>query len=240
MTNPILAIQEVRAGYGHALVLRAVNLHVERGEMVTLIGANGAGKTTLLLTISGILKPRAGSIEYQGEPIGGLPADRIVGKGLCQAPQNAQLFPKLTVYENLQLGAWLTSFHDKPRLRRKLEEIYSYFKVLRARSGQQAGTLSGGERQMLAIARALMAEPQLLMLDEPSAGVAPVIIDQLADIITGLQRSGLSILLVEQNAHLALDIADRAYVLESGQITYEGKAGELRGSEAVRRSYLGA
>jgi branched-chain amino acid transport system ATP-binding protein len=235
----MLKVNRVTSGYSHTIVLRDISLHIDRGEMITLIGPNGAGKTTLLMTLSGIIRPTYGTIEFMGSGIDGLPAHIIVGLGMSHVPQGALLFPEMTVLENLKLGAWTRMESGAEEIKRKLQEVYSYFEVLQQRRNQRAGTLSGGEQQMLAIARALMTNPKLLLMDEPSFGVAPIVVDQLADIIVKLHAAGLSILLVEQNAHLALDLADRGYVLESGNIAFEDKVERLRDDDRVKRSYLG-
>jgi branched-chain amino acid transport system ATP-binding protein len=235
----MLKVNSVSSGYNHTIVLRDISLHIDQGEMITLIGPNGAGKTTLLMTLSGIIRPKCGTIEFMGSRIDGLPAHIIVGLGISHVPQGALLFPEMTVLENLELGAWTCVKSGAMEIKRKLQEVYSYFDVLRQRRNQRAGTLSGGEQQMLAIARALMTNPKLLLMDEPSAGVAPIVVDQLADIIVKLHETGLSILLVEQNADLALDLADRGYVLESGNIVFEDKVERLRDDDRIKRSYLG-
>lgn len=233
----MLEVRDLHVRYGPLEVLSGVTMHVRKGEFVTLIGPNGAGKTTLLLTLSGILKPSAGMIHLDGKRIDAERPHRIVQLGLGHVAQGRELFPDMTVRENLEMGAH--RIRNRDRLGANLESVFDFFPILRERAAQRAATLSGGEQQMLAIARVLMAEPRLLVLDEPSIGLAPVVVDLLADILVRLHQEGLTILLVEQNAYLALDLAQRAFILESGQISHEGAAGELKESELVRRAYLG-
>jgi branched-chain amino acid transport system ATP-binding protein len=235
--NRALRVTDVDVRYGRLQVLHGITIEVGTGELVTLIGNNGAGKTTLLHTISGILHPTAGEIEYEGARIDRMRPHTIVTRGISQVPQGKELFPAMTVLENLELGAIRAPAGTK--LDAKLREVYEYFPILEARRKQAAGTLSGGEQQMLAIARALMAAPRLLLLDEPSAGLAPIVVDTLAEIILKLNADGLTILLVEQNAYLALELAQRAYILESGRVTDTGPADQLLHSDLVRRAYLG-
>lgn len=224
--------------YGAIQALREISLEVEEGELVTLVGANGAGKTTLLMTISGILKPTSGSIEFVGKRIDKLPSHDIIGLGIVQVPQGRLLFPEMTTFENLELGAYRTG--DKSEsMEQKLDDVCRHFPVLKERKDQKAGTLSGGEQQMLAVGRALMASPKLLLLDEPSSGLGPIVVEELARIIADLHKKGLTMLLVEQNALLALELAERAYVLETGSIVMSGKASELMRDERVRKAYLG-
>jgi branched-chain amino acid transport system ATP-binding protein len=206
--------------------------------MMTLIGANGAGKTTLLLTISGVLKAASGSIDFLGVRIDKLPSHKIVALGIAQVAQGRELFPDLTVLENLILGDQQSSTMRETQ--NKLSTVYKYFEILHQRTNQKAGTLSGGEQQMLALARALMASPKLLLLDEPSSGLAPTVVENVIEIIANLRKEGLTIMLVEQNAHLALDLADKGYVIENGAIVATGTACELADSDLVKRSYLGA
>ena len=233
---PVLAIEEVSAGYGAAEILHRVSLTVREGQIVTLIGANGAGKTTLLRTVSGFLKPRGGQIRLRGAPIGGGRPDRIVAGGIAHVPEGRQVLARMTVLENLRAGAYARRDHA---VEQDLEAMLERFPVLRDRRTQVAGTLSGGEQQMLAIARGLMSQPRLLMLDEPSLGLAPIVVQRIFEIIQELNARGVPILLVEQNAHLALEVADWGYVLEAGRIVKDGPADRLRGDEAVRRAYLG-
>lgn len=232
-----LELSSVNAGYGKRIVLHDICMSVQEGEFVSLIGNNGAGKTTLLLAISGIVTPASGEIKIGGRDTASLAAHERVQIGVGHVPQGRQLFPSMTVEENLQLGAVAAGRRDEAR--ESLEAVFSYFPRLHERRRQRAGSLSGGEQQMVAVARALMGKPSLLLLDEPSAGLAPLIIDTLADVLSDLHRDGMTVLLVEQNASLALDLAQRAHVLETGYIVEQGTTEELRGSERVRRAYLG-
>jgi branched-chain amino acid transport system ATP-binding protein len=224
--------------YKHLQVLREVSIDVNEGELVTLIGNNGAGKSTLLMTLSGIIKQASGTIKFLGTSLDKLPPHHIFGLGMVQVSQEGGHFPDMTVLENLRQGAYRSPHVEN--MRQKLEEIYNHFPVLAQRKNQRAGTLSGGERQMLAIARALMANPKLLMLDEPCSGLAPLIVENLAEIIENLHKQRLTILLVEQNAHLALELAERGYVLEDGHIVLSGEASKLLQDDQVKRAYLGA
>ena len=233
----MLEISSLNVAYGRVQVLFDVSISVGRGELVTVIGANGAGKTTLLLTVSGVLRPKGGQISFDGRRIDNLRPHEIVGMGLGHVPQGKELFPSMTVVENLELGAHLVK--DQDEYRERLSRAFDFFPRLRERARQRAGTLSGGEQQMLAIARALMGNPGLLLLDEPSAGLAPIIIDHLAEIILDLNEQGLTVLLVEQNAFLALEIAKKAYVMESGSVVESGDTAVVRESDLVRRAYLG-
>jgi branched-chain amino acid transport system ATP-binding protein len=220
------------------VALHGISLNITKGQIVTLVGANGAGKTTTLRTISGILKPTAGEIVFQGANIEGLPAHKIVARGLAQSPEGRMIFSNLTVLENLRMGAYLRKC--KKETAADLEQVFSIFPRLSERIKQEAGTLSGGEQQMLAIARALMSKPDCLMLDEPSLGIAPILVRTIFEKIVEINRNfGLSILLVEQNANLALEISHHAYVLESGRITLEGAPAILRQDPAIRAAYLG-
>ncbi len=233
---PILAVEDVSAGYGSVEVLHRVSLSVREGQIVTLIGANGAGKTTLLRTVSGLLRPRAGQIRLRGAAIGGARPDRIVAGGIAHVPEGRQVLARMTVLENLRAGA----YHRRDgAVEQDVTAMLERFPVLRERRAQVAGTLSGGEQQMLAIARGLMSRPRLLMLDEPSLGLAPIVVERIFGIIQELNARGVPILLVEQNAHLALEVAHWGYVLETGRIVKEGRADGLLGDEAVRRAYLG-
>jgi len=233
----VLEISSLDVSYGRVQVLFDVSITVPEGELVTVIGANGAGKTTLLLTVSGVLKPQSGSIRFEGREIDNLPPHEIVGLGVGHVPQGKELFPAMTVLENLEMGAHMVRRQDE--LEERLERAFESFPRLSERARQRAGTLSGGEQQMLAIARALMAMPRLLLLDEPSAGLAPIIVDHLAEIILGMNRSGLTVLLVEQNAFLALELARKAYVMESGRVVESGDTEVVMESDLVRRAYLG-
>jgi branched-chain amino acid transport system ATP-binding protein len=233
----MLTLKSVQAGYGRLPVLKGISLHVRPGEVVTLIGGNGAGKTTTLRAISGLLPPRKGTIEFAGRDLARKSAERIVTLGLALVPEGRRVFRTLSVTANLELGA----FHrrDKREVRRDLEEIRRRFPILKERGHQAAGTLSGGEQQILVIGRALMARPRLLMLDEPSMGLAPRMVTQVYDILAELKAGGTTILLVEQNARAALKVADRGYVLETGRIILDGTASDLREDPEVQRAYLG-
>jgi branched-chain amino acid transport system ATP-binding protein len=233
----MLTLKSVQAGYGRLPVLKGISVHVRPGEVVTLIGGNGAGKTTTLRTISGLLPPRKGAIEFAGHDLTRLPAERIVTLGLALVPEGRRVFRTLSVTANLELGAYHR--RDKSEVRRDLEEIRARFPILKERAHQAAGTLSGGEQQILAIGRALMARPRLLMLDEPSMGLAPRMVTQVYQILAELKAQGTTILLVEQNARAALKVADRGYVLETGRIILDGTAADLRDDPEVQRAYLG-
>jgi branched-chain amino acid transport system ATP-binding protein len=232
----LLAIAGLAVAYGSIRAIQDVTLQVAPGELVALIGSNGAGKSTLLKTVSGLLRPRQGTIRFDGRDIGGASTDRIVAMGISHCPEGRRVFGRLSVRENLVLGGIGRSVADADR---DIERLSDLFPRLRERFGQAAGTLSGGEQQMLAIARALMSAPRLLLLDEPSLGLAPLMVEQVFRIIDDLRTQGLTMLLVEQNVHHALDSADRAYVMETGRITLEGPAAELRQDPRVERSYLG-
>jgi branched-chain amino acid transport system ATP-binding protein len=233
----LLEVENLHAGYGPIEVLRGISLSVEGGEIVTLIGANGAGKTTTLMCISGAVRPRDGSIFADGQAIQRLPPHEIVRAGICQAPEGRQVFPRLTVLENLQMGAYAR--RDSAGINDDLERNFALFPVLKERAGQLGGTLSGGEQQMLALARALMGRPRLLLLDEPSLGLAPLIVQKIFDVLRQLNAAGVSILLVEQNARMALRCAHRGYVLETGSITVSGTASDLLNDPRVKQAYLG-
>jgi branched-chain amino acid transport system ATP-binding protein len=233
----MLELHEVEVAYGNIRALKGISLKVEDGELVTLIGANGAGKSTTLKTISGLLRPKAGTLLYRHQPLDHLPPHKIVALGISHCPEGRHLFGRLTVTENLRLGA--VQRRDSENVSRDIEHVFKLFPVLRDRSVQLAGTLSGGEQQMLAIGRALMSHPRLLLLDEPSLGLAPILVRIIFDTIRQLKREGTTILLVEQNARLALDIADRAYVLETGRVTLQGPAMELKHNPQVEHTYLG-
>lgn len=234
----LLTVTDLSVSYGSIQALRGISLRVEAGEIVTLIGGNGAGKSTTLRTISGLLSPRSGTIEFDGQIIQGQPPHRIAQSGLIHVPEGRGIFANLTVEENLQLGAYFR--HDKAAIRADRERALTLFPRVRERLQQQAGTLSGGEQQMLAIARALLARPKLLMLDEPSLGLAPQIVQTIFQVIREINQEGTTILLVEQNASMALQVAHRAYVLEVGCIQMEGDAKSLAASDDVRKAYLGA
>lgn len=232
----MLKVVNVSAHYGPLAVLRRVTFHVDAGEIVCLLGANGAGKSTLLKLISGVMKPSEGEIFFDGVPIHGQAPERIVRRGLVHVPEARQLFPNLTVMENLELGGYI---HGRRSLSHGLAEVFELFPILSERRRQKAGTLSGGEQQMLSIARALMARPKLLMLDEPSLGLAPLIVDEIYATVQRLHASGTTVLLVEQNAMGALDICRRGYVMETGRIVLAGSADDLAEHEDVQRAYLG-
>ena len=233
----MLTLKSVQAGYGRLPVLKGISLHVREGEVVTLIGGNGAGKSTTLRTISGLLRARKGGIEFAGHDLTRMSPERIVTLGLALVPEGRRVFRTLSVTTNLELGAYHRP--DKGQVRRDLEDLRRRFPILQSRAQQAAGTLSGGEQQILAIGRALMARPRLLMLDEPSMGLAPRMVTQVYEILAELKASGTTILLVEQNARAALKVADRGYVLETGRIILDGTAAELREDPEVQRAYLG-
>lgn len=235
----MLKVNELDTYYGNLQILRKVSLEVNDGELVTLIGANGAGKSTFLMAVSGMIKQTFGTIEFTGTRIDKLLPHIIVRLGIVQVPQGRLLFPQMTVLENLEIGARQATDLKSKSMEQRLEEVFSLFEVLGERRKQRAGTLSGGEQQMLAIARGLMGSPKLLMLDEPSFGLAPIIVLALGRVISDLNARGLPILLVEQNAHLALDLASRGYVLQSGAIVASGETSDLARSEVVKRAYLG-
>ena len=234
--EPILKVSDINVYYGAIHAIKGVSFEVNPGEVVTLIGANGAGKSTTLQTVSGLLHSRTGSIEFLGENLMGVPAHKVVAKGLAQVPEGRRVFLQMTVEENLEMGAYTRSGGD---IDADLEKVYAYFPRLMARRRQIAGTLSGGEQQMLAVGRALMSRPKLLMLDEPSMGLAPILVEQIFKIIQTLHEAGTTILLVEQNAQAALSIADRGYVLETGKIVTSGTGTELLASPEIKKAYLG-
>jgi branched-chain amino acid transport system ATP-binding protein len=231
----LLEVQDVAVRYGAVQALRGISLTVERGEIVTLLGANGAGKTTTLRTISSLLRPVSGAVVFDGQRVDTLPAHQVVGVGIGHVPEGRRVFPTMTVLENLQMGA----YRDRRHVKEDSERVLEMFPVLAERRKQDAGTLSGGEQQMLAIGRALMGRPRLLLLDEPSMGLAPLIVARIFDIIRQINESGTTILLVEQNASQALRLASRGYVLASGEIVLQGAAGDLLADPAVRSAYLG-
>ena len=234
--EPILKVSDINVYYGAIHAIKGVSFEVNPGEVVTLIGANGAGKSTTLQTVSGLLHSRTGSIEFLGHPIQSVPAAKLVGRGLAQVPEGRRVFLQMTVEENLEMGAYTRSGGD---IDADLEKVYAYFPRLMERRRQIAGTLSGGEQQMLAMGRALMSRPKLLMLDEPSMGLAPILVEQIFKIIQTLHEAGTTILLVEQNAQAALSIADRGYVLETGKIVTSGTGTELLASPEIKKAYLG-
>ena len=234
----LLKVDNLSVSYGAISALRNVSVTVERGEIVTLIGSNGAGKTTLLRTISGLLRPVAGAVHWKdGTPLAGMRADQIVRLGISHSPEGRQIFANLTVRDNLMLGAYQRT--DAPGISKDLEHCYRIFPVLAERKDQRSGTLSGGEQQMLAIGRALMQRPQLLLLDEPSLGLAPLIVKKIFDIIQQINQEGVTVFLVEQNAHMALNIAHRGYVLQCGEVCMTGEAKSLAENPEVKRAYLG-
>jgi len=232
----VLSVENLTSAYGRIEVLHGVSLHVHAGEIVALIGANGAGKTTLLRAISGVQNVTAGSILFDDKPVERLPSHVRVALGIIQVPEGRQLFAPLSVEDNLRLGAWARGSAD---VTRNITRVYAIFPMLASLRRGPAGALSGGQQQMLAIGRALMANPRLLLLDEPSMGLAPILVDQIIEVILDLKRNGLTVLLVEQNARAALAIADRAYVLETGKITLSGAAADIQSDERVREAYLG-
>ena len=234
--EPILKVSDINVYYRAIHAIKGVSFEVNPGEVVTLIGANGAGKSTTLQTVSGLLHSRTGSIEFLGENLMGVPAHKVVAKGLAQVPEGRRVFLQMTVEENLEMGAYTRSGGD---IDADLEKVYAYFPRLMERRRQIAGTLSGGEQQMLAMGRALMSRPKLLMLDEPSMGLAPILVEQIFKIIQTLHEAGTTILLVEQNAQAALSIADRGYVLETGKIVTSGTGTELLASPEIKKAYLG-
>jgi branched-chain amino acid transport system ATP-binding protein len=236
-STPILELNDVHTYYGSIQALKGISLRVHEGEIVTLLGANGAGKSTTLRSINGLNRPRQGSIRFQGRDITTTPAHQIVKRGIAQSPEGRRLFPRMTVTENLEMGAFQRS--DKDGIRDDMARVFELFPRLQERRSQKAGTMSGGEQQMCAIGRALMARPKLLLLDEPSLGLAPIFVERIFEIIKQINEQGTSILLVEQNALMALDAADRGYVLETGTIVLADDAKALKTNEQVRKTYLG-
>jgi branched-chain amino acid transport system ATP-binding protein len=235
--QPLLALRDVRVNYGNIAAVQGLSLDVHQGEIVCLIGSNGAGKSTTLRTISGLLRPKEGRIVFDGRSIAGAAGHSIVKAGICQSPEGRRIFPRMTVSENLDLGAFLRKDHDTIKADR--ERVLELFPRLRDRINQKAGTMSGGEQQMLAVARALLGNPKLLLLDEPSMGLAPVLVDLIFETIETIRQQGVTVLLVEQNALAALEIADYAYVLESGKLNLQGPAAQLLDNESVAAAYLG-
>jgi branched-chain amino acid transport system ATP-binding protein len=234
---PLLEIEDMHSYYGHIEALRGISLTVDEGEVVTLIGSNGAGKTTTLRSIHGILPPKQGRIIFAGEEIQGVPAHELISRGIAQSPEGRRIFFRMTVLENLEMGAYHRN--DASGIREDMDRVFDLFPRLKERTKQEAGTMSGGEQQMLAIGRALMSRPRLLLLDEPSMGLAPVLVERIFEIIREINKQGTTILLVEQNANIALEIATRGYVLETGTIVNSAPAAELREDPAVREAYLG-
>lgn len=235
----MLTIRNLQAGYGNLKVLKNVSMHVADGEIVTIIGANGAGKTTLLSTIAGLLRPTSGEIVFKGRDMTAVPPPKRPALGCVMVPEGRQVFAALSVEENLLLGGYVRKNEGRPALARQLDRQYALFPILKERRGQYAGTLSGGEQQMLAMARALMSRPSLIMMDEPSTGLAPLIVQDIFKVIVQMREAGKTVLLVEQNAKGALQVADRGYVLETGTVVLQGKAGELLEDVEVKRAYLG-
>ena len=233
----LLKIDNIHVYYGAIHAIKGVSFEVNEGEIVTLIGANGAGKSTILQTVSGLLRSKTGSVEFLGENLGGVPAHKVVNKGLAHVPEGRRVFLQMTVEENLEMGAYTRPAIE---IADSIADVYERFPRLKERRKQIAGTLSGGEQQMLAMGRALMSKPQLLMLDEPSMGLAPLLIEQIFDIIKELHAAGTTILLVEQNAQMALSVADRGYVLETGRIVSTGTGADLLNDDSVKKAYLGA
>jgi branched-chain amino acid transport system ATP-binding protein len=234
----LLHIDQLESFYGRSQSLYGVSLTIEEGELVCVLGANGAGKSTLLKNIAGLVKPRQGSIEFAGRRIEQMPAYRIVREGVTLCPEDKKIFPHMSVLKNLMLGAWVHG-QNHSRIHKNMEEVYDLFPILKDREKQMAGTLSGGEQQMLVIGRSLMSNPKLLMLDEPSLGIAPMVVARIFEVIREINRRGTTILLVEQNASVSLATASRGYILETGQIVLSGKAGDLLQDEKVKKAYLG-
>jgi branched-chain amino acid transport system ATP-binding protein len=237
ITMPMLEIDNIHTYYGNIHALKGVTVSVDKGEIVTLIGANGAGKSTTLNTISGILKPREGEVRLEGELLNELPAHTIVARGISQSPEGRKIFARLTVRENLEMGAFART--DKPGIEEDFERVFTLFPRLKERIKQVGGTLSGGEQQMLAIGRAMMARPKVLLLDEPSMGLAPILVEEIFKIVRDINQQGTTVLLVEQNANMALQVANRGYVLETGAIALEGTATQLREDPRIKAIYLG-
>ena len=238
MTAPLLRVANIETFYGPIQAVRGVSLDVLAGQIVTVLGANGAGKTTILKTVSGVLDPASGGVIFDGQPVGGMSPDRVMRRGICHSPEGREIFPFLTVRENLLMGAFTR--RDRDDVARDLEMCFGYFPRLQERTGQQAGQLSGGEQQMLAISRALMGRPKLLLLDEPSLGLSPILVAQIFDIVKRINRErGVSILVVEQNAHVALKTADYGYILEVGRIVMEGSCDRLIEQDDIKEFYLG-
>ena len=233
----LLEVSDLRVAYGKIEAVKGISFTVDAGQVVTLIGGNGAGKTTTLRTLSGLLRPTSGTVVFEGSDITATPAHEIVARGMAHSPEGRRIFPRLTVFENLELGAFIR--RDADGVQADLERVFSLFPVLQERSSQAAGTLSGGEQQMLAMGRALMSRPKLLMLDEPSMGLSPIMMQRILSTVSELKAAGTTILLVEQNAQAALSLADSAYVIETGRIVLSGTGAELLGNDEVRKAYLG-
>lgn len=233
----MLEVKDLEVYYGVIQAIKGISFHVDQGEVIALIGANGAGKTTTLHTVTGLLSPKKGSVIFQGKDITKVPPHKIVAMGMAHVPEGRRVFAELSVYENLRMGAYTRA--DKAEIEESLKNVYKRFPRLEERKNQMAGTLSGGEQQMLAIGRALMSKPSIILMDEPSMGLSPILVNEIFDIIRSVSESGTTVLLVEQNAKKALSIADRAYVLETGNITLEGKAKDLLEDDSIKKAYLG-
>jgi branched-chain amino acid transport system ATP-binding protein len=233
----MLEVKDLEVYYGVIQAIKGVSFEVNQGEVIALIGANGAGKTTILHTVTGLLAPKKGSVVFEGKEITKIPAHKIVSLGMAHVPEGRRVFADLSVYENLKMGAYTRK--DKAEIENTLEKVYERFPRLKERKNQMAGTLSGGEQQMLAMGRALMSQPKIILMDEPSMGLSPILVNEIFDIIQEVSKSGTTVLLVEQNAKKALSIADRAYVLETGNIVLEGNANELLDDDSIKKAYLG-
>ena len=233
----MLEVKDLEVYYGVIQAIKGVSFHVEKGEVIALIGANGAGKTTILHTVTGLISPKKGSVIFEGKDITKVPAHKIVSMGMAHVPEGRRVFAELSVYENLKMGAYTRT--DKAEIEESLKNVYKRFPRLEERKNQMAGTLSGGEQQMLAMGRALMSKPGIILMDEPSMGLSPILVNEIFDIIRSVSESGTTVLLVEQNAKKALSIADRAYVLETGNIVLEGRAKELLEDDSIKKAYLG-
>ena len=233
----MLEVKDLEVYYGIIQAIKGVSFHVEKGEVIALIGANGAGKTTILHTVTGLISPKKGSVIFEGKDITKVPAHKIVSMGMAHVPEGRRVFAELSVYENLKMGAYTRT--DKAEIEESLKNVYKRFPRLEERKNQMAGTLSGGEQQMLAMGRALMSKPGIILMDEPSMGLSPILVNEIFDIIRSVSESGTTVLLVEQNAKKALSIADRAYVLETGNITLEGNAKDLLEDDSIKKAYLG-
>lgn len=233
----MLEVKDLEVYYGMIQAIKGVSFHVDQGEVIALIGANGAGKTTILHTVTGLLSPKKGSVIFEGQEVTKIPAHKIVSLGMAHVPEGRRVFAELSVYENLKMGAYTRK--DKSEIEENLQKIYERFPRLKERKNQMAGTLSGGEQQMLAMGRALMSQPKIILMDEPSMGLSPILVNEIFDIIQEVSKSGTTVLLVEQNAKKALSIADRAYVLETGKIALEGRAEDLLRDDSIKKAYLG-
>ena len=237
MSEPLLQVKDLEVYYGVIKALKGISFHVNKGEIVSLIGANGAGKTTTLHTVTGLLHPKHGSVIYNGQDLTKIPAHNIVSMGLAHVPEGRRIFQNLSVYDNLLLGAYTQK--DKAKIDRQMEQVFEQFPRLKERRRQLAGTLSGGEQQMLAMGRALLSDPQMIVMDEPSMGLSPLLVSEIFDIIKTFREAGKTVLLVEQNAKKAMTVSDRVYVLETGSIIKEGNAAELINDESIKKAYLG-